>query len=78
MKLLVVSHACVTPVNQGFYAEVSKQMGWDIDLIIPSSWKSEYKAMVAASRWKEFQGEIHRFQSGAQATFRSMCTGKPW
>ena len=59
LKLLVVSHACVTPVNQGFFAEVSRQMGWDVDLIIPSSWRSEYKSMVAASRWKEFRGEIH-------------------
>lgn len=59
MKLLVVSHACVTPVNQGFYAEVSRQMGWEIDLVIPSSWKSEYKSKVAPARWKEFRGEIH-------------------
>jgi glycosyltransferase involved in cell wall biosynthesis len=53
-----VSHACVTPVNQGFFAQVSTEMGWDVDLVIPSTWESEYKSMVA-SRWKEFEGEIH-------------------
>jgi glycosyltransferase involved in cell wall biosynthesis len=58
LKLLIVSHACVTPVNQGFFAQVSTETGWDVDLIIPSSWESEYKTMVA-SRWKEFKGEIH-------------------
>jgi glycosyltransferase involved in cell wall biosynthesis len=59
MKLLVVSHACVTPVNQSFFADVADQTGWDVELVIPSFWDSEYKSNVQASRWKDFRGAIH-------------------
>jgi glycosyltransferase involved in cell wall biosynthesis len=59
MKLLVVSHACVTPVNQSFFADVAEQTGWDVELVIPSFWDSEYKSNVQASRWKDFRGAIH-------------------
>ncbi len=59
MKLLVVSHACVTPVNQSFFADVADQAGWDIELVIPLSWNSEYKSNVQASRWKDLRGAIH-------------------
>jgi glycosyltransferase involved in cell wall biosynthesis len=58
MKLLVVSHACVTPINQSFYVDVARITGWEIELVIPSSWESEYKS-VQASRWKDFTGPIH-------------------
>ncbi len=59
MKLLVVSHACITPVNQSFFVDVAQQTGWDIELVIPSSWNSEYKANIQVSRWKDFHGPIH-------------------
>lgn len=59
MKLLVVSHACVTPVNQGFFAEVVDQTGWEVELVLPSSWNSEYVVNLRALRWKGFHGEIH-------------------
>jgi glycosyltransferase involved in cell wall biosynthesis len=59
MKLLVVSHACVTAVNQSFFADVADQTGWDVELVIPSFWDSEYKSNVQASRWKDFRGAIH-------------------
>lgn len=59
MKLLVVSHACVTPVNQGFFADVARQTGWDVELVIPSYWNSEYQACIQASRWNDFRGAIH-------------------
>jgi glycosyltransferase involved in cell wall biosynthesis len=59
MTLLVISHACVTPVNQGFFADVANQTGWDVELVIPSSWNSEYKSNVQVSRWKDFHGAIH-------------------
>jgi glycosyltransferase involved in cell wall biosynthesis len=59
LKLLVISHACVTPVNQSFFVDVVQQTGWNVELVIPSSWNSEYKSNLQASRWKDFQGQIH-------------------
>ena len=59
MKLLVVSHACITPVNQSFYADVAQSTGWDVSLVIPSTWTNEYAATAQVNRWKTFQGEIY-------------------
>jgi glycosyltransferase involved in cell wall biosynthesis len=59
MKLLVVSHACITPVNQAFYAEIEKLTGWRITLVLPSAWRTGYSAPAAVSRWKDFHGSIH-------------------
>ncbi len=58
MKLLVVSHPCVTPINQQFYAEVERLSGWDVTLVIPANWKSEYKPLIHVERWPEFKGHI--------------------
>ncbi len=59
MKLLVVSHACITPVNQSFYADLAHGTGWDVSLVIPSTWTNEYVASAEVTRWKSFGGEIH-------------------
>lgn len=58
MKLLVFSHACVTAVNQQFYAEVVEQTGWDLTLVMPSNWKNDYGQWVQPDRWQDFQGRI--------------------
>ena len=58
MKLLVISHACVTPVNQGFYADVARLTEWSVSLVIPSQWSNDYSSDIRTSRWKEFTGEI--------------------
>ena len=59
MKILVISHPCVTPINQQFYAEVEKQTGWEITIIVPSNWKSEYGGKaIALERWPEYTGEL--------------------
>ncbi len=58
-KLLVVSHACITPINQSFYADVQETTGWDIDLVIPAVWATEYKAAVAVERWPAFSGGLN-------------------
>ncbi len=42
MKLLVVSHACVTPANQDLFARVERLTGWELTLVLPKRWKSEY------------------------------------
>jgi glycosyltransferase involved in cell wall biosynthesis len=59
MKLLVVSHACVTPINQSFYVDVAEATGWEVELVIPAVWATEYKAGVRTERWPAFRGPIH-------------------
>lgn len=58
MKLLVVSHACITPVNQSFYAAVAEETGCDITLIVPATWTTEYSATAEVVRWHAFKGTI--------------------
>jgi glycosyltransferase involved in cell wall biosynthesis len=59
MRLLVVSHACVTPINQSFFADVARQTGWQVDLVVPSVWNTEYTSNLAVTRWKDFTGDLH-------------------
>jgi glycosyltransferase involved in cell wall biosynthesis len=42
VKLLVISHACITPANQDLFARVQRLTGWELTLILPRTWKSEY------------------------------------
>ncbi|HHP7237693.1 glycosyltransferase family 4 protein [Longibacter sp.] len=58
MNLLVVSHACVTPINQMFYAEVERQTGWDVTLVSPSTWETAYGEQTI-QRWPAFDGGLH-------------------
>jgi L-malate glycosyltransferase len=58
MKLLVLSHACVTPVNQQFFAEVESLTDWEITIILPSSWKNDYNDVISSKRWNQFRGKI--------------------
>ena len=57
MRLLVVSHPCVTPVNQTFYAEVERQTGWELTLVTPASWESPYGERTA-ERGASFNGDL--------------------
>jgi glycosyltransferase involved in cell wall biosynthesis len=59
MKLLVVSHPCVLPLNQEFYAAVEKITGWSLSLIIPAAWNNEYQKQIVPSRSEDLKGEIH-------------------
>lgn len=58
MKLLVVSHACVTAINQQFYASVEAASGWQITLVVPSRWKNNYSDRITPERWPDFKGEL--------------------
>jgi glycosyltransferase involved in cell wall biosynthesis len=49
----------VTPVNQSFYADVARQTGWDIELVVPAHWNTEYTSNLEVSRWPDFSGDIH-------------------
>lgn len=58
MRLLVVSHPCVTPINQQFYADVERQTGWDVTLVVPQAWRDGYGRVRTADRWPAFGGQI--------------------
>jgi glycosyltransferase involved in cell wall biosynthesis len=57
VKLVVVSHACVTPVNQDLYARVQARTGWDVAILLPRRWRNEY-GRRRAERWSAFHGEL--------------------
>lgn len=59
MKLLVVSHACATPVNQQFFAEVEQESGWSLALAGPAQWTDDYGSVRSLDRWPAFDGTIH-------------------
>jgi L-malate glycosyltransferase len=61
MKLLVLSHACITSTNQQFFAEVEQQTGWEIILITPSSWLNDYGLELKPNRWHQFNGQLIEF-----------------
>src|SRR4051812_1281103 len=46
MKLLVVSHACARPANQQLYAELQRQTGWAMTLVVPRAWRDEFGNQV--------------------------------
>ena len=57
MKLLVCSHPCVTPVNQALFAAVERLTGWDLTLVVPAQWETEYGPRTA-DRWPAFRGDL--------------------
>jgi L-malate glycosyltransferase len=60
MKLLIISHPCVTPINQELFAEIEHQTGWDTTLVMPSNWRHEYdRSLIEPQRWPTFRGQIH-------------------
>ena len=42
MKLLVISHACATPANQDLFARVQRLTSWELTIVVPRVWNSEY------------------------------------
>jgi glycosyltransferase involved in cell wall biosynthesis len=57
MRLAVVSHPCVTPINQDFFARVQSRTGWEVSIILPRRWKTEY-GRRRAERWPAFRGDL--------------------
>jgi glycosyltransferase involved in cell wall biosynthesis len=58
LKLLIVSHACATPLNQGFFSDVEEVTGWKLSLILPETWKTEYIERQA-EKWPALAGDFH-------------------
>ena len=42
MKILAISHSCVTDVNQELYIALNRLPGSMVELVVPANWKSEY------------------------------------
>jgi len=58
MRLLIISHPCVTSVNQQLYAQVEHYTGWNVTIVAPSSWKTAYDETAHLERWPDFQGDL--------------------
>jgi glycosyltransferase involved in cell wall biosynthesis len=58
MKLLIISHSCVTPINQQFYVELERQTNWQITIVTPSNWKTEYGKILNPQPWSNYQGRL--------------------
>lgn len=58
MKLLIVSHSCVTSINQQFFAEVERHTDWELTIVTPSNWKNEYGNTLNPDRWSGYQGRL--------------------
>ncbi|MEA2314093.1 MAG: hypothetical protein QOI03_785 [Solirubrobacteraceae bacterium] len=48
-RLLVVSHPAVVSANQVVYREL-KRRGWQVEIVVPSAWPSEYSGAVMVPR----------------------------
>lgn len=59
MHLAVVSHACVTDINQQVYSEIEK-LGHKVDLIVPSNFIAPglTNEPIKVKRWPSFKGRI--------------------
>jgi len=58
MKLLIISHPCITPINQQFYAEVEQQTGWDLTIVTPAQWQNDYNNQLLPQRWARYCGQL--------------------
>lgn len=54
----MISHACVTPVNQDLFARVQRLTGWELTLVLPRSWKTEYGRKLRAERLPSLEAKL--------------------
>ncbi|HTL90560.1 MAG TPA: glycosyltransferase [Leptolyngbya sp.] len=68
MKLLIVNHSCTISVVQQFYAEIERQTGWEMTIVVPENWQDEYGNQRKVERWKDYHGQLIQipvWQSGS-------------
>jgi glycosyltransferase involved in cell wall biosynthesis len=58
MRLLVVSHPCVTPINQSFFAALQKETNWAVTIVAPTVWHDDYGQRIRLDRWPAYQGRL--------------------
>ncbi len=65
MKLLAVSHSCVTDVNQQLYLSLSRLSNVSVELMIPANWKSEYaKDIHGPKMLPDLPFPVHKIEVG--------------
>ena len=57
-RVLVVSHECVTLLNQQIYAEIQRLTGWNFTLLLPSVWKDEFGNHLGPGIFPGFDAEL--------------------
>ena len=50
MRVLVLSHAAGTPISQQFFASIERHTGWELTIVTPSNWRSEYGHRIHIDR----------------------------
>lgn len=58
LHLLAVSHPCITPINQDFFAHVEAETRWTVTIVLPLRWTTEYGKILRPARWPRFQGRL--------------------
>jgi glycosyltransferase involved in cell wall biosynthesis len=57
MRLLAISFPCCEPIRQDLYADLEARTGWDVSIVLPSLWRSEYGER-RPQRWPAFGGNL--------------------
>ena len=57
-RILVVSHACVNPLNQQLYAEVQELTGWEFVILLPAVWRDEFGNILRPTEQHGFKVEL--------------------
>lgn len=57
-RLVVISHACVTPVNRRVFEQLRRSTGWDVTLIVPDRWNNDYGAIRTSAQTNDFHGPV--------------------
>jgi glycosyltransferase involved in cell wall biosynthesis len=58
LKLLVISHACALTENQRLFANAAALGDWDVTLVVPKVWISEYGRPLEAALLPGFQAQL--------------------
>ena len=58
MKLLVVHPFAAVPVRQEFYSHVQSMTGWEITIVTPARWKTEFGEKLRARRSPHYRGSL--------------------
>ncbi len=60
-RILILSHACVTAINQEFFGVLGQLSGWQVTIITPSRWCNDYGTVLEPQRWPTFTGRLVSF-----------------
>lgn len=58
LKLLIISHACALAENQRIFALAASRRNWDVTLVIPRVWMSEYGMPLDATLLDGFDARL--------------------